>query len=78
MFLFNILSNELWIILREFEKLVKVILVMFFWCQEKVMEKYVKSFYLQQFALKRVDLSMRESFVVDPLNEVKVLKSLDH
>ncbi|CAD8158931.1 unnamed protein product [Paramecium pentaurelia] len=32
----------------------------------------------KQFALKRVDLSMRESFVVDPLNEVKVLKSLDH
>ncbi|CAD8058255.1 unnamed protein product [Paramecium primaurelia] len=32
----------------------------------------------KEFALKRVDLSMRESFVVDPLNEVKVLKSLDH
>ncbi|CAD8074488.1 unnamed protein product [Paramecium sonneborni] len=32
----------------------------------------------KQFALKRVDLSMRDSFVVDPLNEVKVLKQLDH
>lgn len=28
--------------------------------------------------MKRVDLSFRESFVVDPLNEAKVLKSLDH
>lgn len=30
------------------------------------------------FAIKRVDLSFREGFAVDPLNEVKVLKSLDH
>ncbi|CAD8066645.1 unnamed protein product [Paramecium primaurelia] len=30
------------------------------------------------FAIKRVDLSFRESYVVDPLNEVKLLRSLDH
>ncbi|CAD8126522.1 unnamed protein product [Paramecium sonneborni] len=30
------------------------------------------------FAIKRVDLSFKESYVVDPLNEVKLLRSLDH
>lgn len=34
--------------------------------------------FFQLFAIKRVDLSFRESYAVDPLNEVKLLRSLDH
>ena len=30
------------------------------------------------FALKRIDLRDMDSFTIDPQNEVKVLKSLDH
>ncbi len=35
-------------------------------------------FIKKMYALKRVDYSNREQFTVDPLNEVKFLKSLDH
>lgn len=41
------------------------------------MERYI-IILTKLFALKRVDLTMRESFVVDPLNEIKILKALDH
>jgi len=30
------------------------------------------------FALKRIDLGDKDKFTIDPQNEVKVLKSLDH